>query len=62
VQILDAGNDRELVATLLEKYYDPLYTHSESRRDYAVTIDSTDPAAAAAEVARWIEQREHARR
>ena len=55
VRLLDAGRERDLVATLLERYYDPLYRHSEGDRAYAVTIDSSDPARAAAEVAAWVE-------
>ena len=39
---------------LLEKYYDPLYTHSEKGREYAATIDATDPASAAREIAQRV--------
>jgi tRNA 2-selenouridine synthase len=55
--MLDARADAELAELLLERYYDPLYRHSEARHDCAVTIASDDPARAAREVARWIEAR-----
>jgi tRNA 2-selenouridine synthase len=55
VGMLASGQDRELVRLLLERYYDPLYRHSERQRPYAVTIDATDPRAAAIEVARYVE-------
>ena len=55
LELFDARADREVVALLLEHYYDPLYRHSEKGKTYAVTFDSTDPAAAATRVARWIE-------
>ena len=42
---------------LLERYYDPLYRHSEQGRSVAVTVDATDPRAAAGEVAAWVEAR-----
>ncbi|MHC4839308.1 MAG: tRNA 2-selenouridine(34) synthase MnmH [Planctomycetota bacterium] len=56
VELLDAGREGELVELLLEHYYDPLYRHSEKGRAYELTIDSSDPAAAAARVAEWIDQ------
>jgi len=51
----DARADREVVELLLEHYYDPLYRHSEKGKSYAASFDSTDPAAAAERIARWIE-------
>jgi tRNA 2-selenouridine synthase len=57
VGLLDEHRERELVAVLLERYYDPLYRHSEKVRDYALRVDATDPARAAREVAEWIESR-----
>lgn len=54
---LVSGREAELVALLLEHYYDPLYRHSERGRHYAASFDSSDPAAAAQELARWIERR-----
>jgi tRNA 2-selenouridine synthase len=57
VALLDARRDEELAALLLERYYDPLYRHSESRHAYATTIEATDPGRAAADVAAWIEAR-----
>ena len=56
VRLLDAGRETELVELLLEHYYDPLYRHSEKGREYALTIDSSDPAAAAGRVAEWVDQ------
>lgn len=53
--LLDRGEEEELVALLLEHYYDPLYRHSEQQHDYAVTIDAGDARTAAAKVVRWIE-------
>ncbi|MDF1797738.1 MAG: tRNA 2-selenouridine(34) synthase MnmH [Planctomycetota bacterium] len=53
--LLDAGEDRELVRTLLEHYYDPLYTHSERGHDYAQTIEMQDPQQAAAELAGFLD-------
>ncbi len=57
VRMLDEGREAELVEVLLEKYYDPLYAHSDRGRVHATTIDTTDPAGAAAELAAWIEGR-----
>ena len=54
---LAGGREAELVELLLERYYDPLYRHSEGGRSYAARFDSTDPEAAAAEIERWIEAR-----
>ena len=53
--LLEDDRIDELVETLLEHYYDPLYRHSEKGREHDETFDSTDPAACAAEVAEWIE-------
>ena len=46
----------ELVEVLLERYYDPLYRHSEGDRTYEAHVDTSDPAACAAEIADWIER------
>lgn len=46
----------ELVEVLLERYYDPLYRHSEGDRTYEARVDTSDPAACAAEIADWIER------
>ena len=54
---LDDGREAELVEILLERYYDPLYAHSERDYEYSAEIDSSDPVAAAAEIAAWIEAR-----
>lgn len=55
--LLDGGREAELVETLLEHYYDPLYRHSERDHVYATEIDTGDPRRAAAEIAAWIESR-----
>ena len=57
VELFDAEDWHELVGRLLDDYYDPLYRHSEQRRDYVVTVDATDPRAAAEEVLRWVDSR-----
>ena len=57
VRLFDARQDEEVVALLLEHYYDPLYRHSESQHEYAITLDSSNPAEAALRVASWIEER-----
>ena len=57
VALLDAGRERELAALLLERYYDPLYRHSEGRRSYAASFDSSNPAGAAEQIATWISTR-----
>ncbi|MCB9914945.1 MAG: tRNA 2-selenouridine(34) synthase MnmH [Planctomycetes bacterium] len=54
---LDDGREAELVALLLEHYYDPLYRHSEAGRRYDLRLEVEDPAAAAREVVAWIEAR-----
>ncbi len=46
----------ELVEILLERYYDPLYRHSEGERSYEARMDTSDPGACAAEIADWIER------
>ena len=38
VRLLDARREAELVVLLLERYYDPLYRHSENGRAHAVRI------------------------
>ena len=53
--LLMAGRTDELVEVLLERYYDPLYLHSEAGREHSTEVDSTDPAACAEEIAAWIE-------
>lgn len=47
VELLRQGRERELVARLLEHYYDPLYRHSEQGRALKLRVDATDPRAAA---------------
>jgi tRNA 2-selenouridine synthase len=56
VALLDGGRERELVQLLLERYYDPLYRHSERGRAYAARFDAGDPPRTAASIAEWIDQ------
>jgi tRNA 2-selenouridine synthase len=56
VRRLDTGEERELVAILLELYYDPLYHNSEKERKYAVKLDASDIGQVAGEVIEWIEK------
>jgi len=50
VEMLNTGRERELVAILLERYYDPLYRHSEQGRRYVARLDAEDPRRAAREL------------
>ncbi len=54
VELFDEGREEELVRVLLERYYDPLYRHSEQGKHYALTVDATDPTRAAEVIASWI--------
>ncbi len=61
VELLRGGREEELVRILLERYYDPLYRHSENHnngggRDYARSFDTSDPRACAREIAAFIEE------
>jgi len=60
VELLDGGREAELTELLLERYYDPLYAHSEKGRTYAARFDTTDVAACAARIAAWVEARPQA--
>ena len=55
VELLDSKRERELVALLLEHYYDPLYQHSERGFEYALEVDATDAKSAAQQLADWIQ-------
>jgi tRNA 2-selenouridine synthase len=57
--LLERGAVDELVAILLEGYYDPLYRHSERGRAYAHRFDAEDPSRAAREIVAWIEVELH---
>jgi len=57
VGLLAAGGEGELVELLLERYYDPLYRHSEGGRSYAARFEADDPEAAAHALVAWIEAR-----
>jgi len=57
VALLEGGREAELVEVLLERYYDPLYRHSEEGRSYAASFDASEPTRAAEEIASWIEAR-----
>ena len=54
-ELLRSGRTDELVALLLEHYYDPLYRHSQQGKHYAARFDASDPLRAAREVAGWVE-------
>lgn len=56
-RMLEDGRERELVAHLLERYYDARYSHSERRHAVAHEVDSSDPAACAAAIVDWIDAR-----
>lgn len=61
-RLLTDGREHELVELLLERYYDERYGHSESKHAVAHEVDSTDPAACAAEIATWVAARVGAER
>ncbi len=54
---LDDGREAELVAILLERYYDPLYLHSESGRSYELRLVAEDTAQVSAAIVSWVEDR-----
>ncbi len=51
VELLHSGREAQLVEVLLERYYDPLYRHSEQGRRVAERIDASSPARAAQRLA-----------
>jgi tRNA 2-selenouridine synthase len=53
--MLARGAVDDLVRLLLDRYYDPLYRHSQREKVYAARFDATDPIRAAAEISAWIE-------
>lgn len=55
VELLNTGREAELVEVLLERYYDPLYRHSEQGRRVAARIDATSPARAAQRLAELLD-------
>ena len=55
VQMLDGGQEAELVELLLKDYYDPLYRHSEKGKTYALEVDASDVPQAAERIVSWIE-------
>ncbi|MCY3001748.1 MAG: tRNA 2-selenouridine(34) synthase MnmH [Planctomycetota bacterium] len=57
VRLLESGRERELVALLLERWYDPRYRHAEQGRRHLARFDSSDPAACAHAIAGWIDDR-----
>lgn len=57
VRLLETGRERELVALLLERWYDPRYRHSEQGRRHLARFEASDPAACARAIAGWIEER-----
>jgi tRNA 2-selenouridine synthase len=50
VRLLDEHREKELVETLLELYYDPLYAHSEKGREYAARLDTSDVESVSREI------------
>jgi len=56
VGLLDDGAFDELVALLLEHYYDPLYEHSEKGKQYGLTVQMEDPEETAAKIVAFIEE------
>ena len=56
VDMYARGSYDELVQELLERYYDPLYRHSEKGKVYAARFDTSDVAQAARAVLEWIGQ------
>jgi len=58
VDLYARGAHEELVLELLQRYYDPLYRHSEQARRYEARIDTTDVAGAARAVLAWIDDRQ----
>lgn len=48
--LYEAGNIREFIRIMLEKYYDPLYRHSLQRKDFIATIQNTSTAGAIEEL------------
>ncbi len=55
VKWFDGGEERKLVGVLLDKYYDPLYSHSEKAKRYQFTLDAGDPGSAAQSVVDWLD-------
>jgi len=60
VALLDGGREAELVEILLERYYDPLYGHSEKDYEYSAEFDASEVERVAAKIVAWIEQRSDA--
>lgn len=54
--MLDRGRERELATLLLERYYDPLYRHSERGRRRAASLDASIPRSAAEKLARLLDE------
>ena len=56
VSMLESGARTELVQTLLEHYYDPLYRHTDKDQMYAANFEADDPERAANVIVAWIER------
>jgi hypothetical protein len=54
VDMYARGAYEALVLELLERYYDPLYRHSEKGKHYAARIDTSDVQRAALQVLDFI--------
>mgnify|MGYP000891463869 FL=1 len=55
--LLKQANYQELIRLLCEKYYDRLYSESKPEEtDFALTVDSSNPEQAAAEIKKFVRQ------
>lgn len=57
VDRFQGGEHDAVVRTLLERYYDPLYRHTERGRRYAARFDASDPQRCAHAIAAWVDAR-----
>jgi len=55
VELLQTGREAQLVELLLERYYDPLYRHSEQGRRVSARLDSSTPRVAAERLAELLD-------
>jgi tRNA 2-selenouridine synthase len=55
--MLDRGQSDALVEQLLARYYDPLYTRSESGKAYELSVEAESEIDAAERVIAWVEAR-----
>ncbi|MBI5361606.1 MAG: tRNA 2-selenouridine(34) synthase MnmH [Planctomycetes bacterium] len=57
VERFQRGEHEAVVRLLLERYYDPLYRHTEQGRRYAARFDASDPVLCARAIAAWVDAR-----